>query len=75
MSEDIPPLCVVCQQEVAGGDPVPWHGANAHALCADRMDDADEAEYGEAFGRAFQWRHEAGTCRSSNCVCRRRLRK
>lgn len=69
MSDNIRPLCVICQNEV-WEDPVPWHGVNAHARCSDQIKDADEYEYGEAFGRAFQWRHEAGTCNSKYCVCR-----
>lgn len=69
MADDLRPLCVICQNEV-WEEPVPWHGANAHGLCADQIEDADEVEYGDAFGRAFQQRHEAGTCASKYCVCR-----
>lgn len=75
VSREIKPLCVICQNEIWEADPVPWHGANAHGLCADRIEDTGEVEYGAAIGRAVASQHEAGTCGIVSCVCHERLRK
>jgi hypothetical protein len=75
MGESLLPLCIICQREIELGDPVPWHGANAHPLCAEDIGNLSDTDYGEAVGRAVSAQHAPGTCGVADCVCHERLRE
>lgn len=74
MGKSLLPLCVICQQEIELGNPVPWHGANAHPFCVNDVGDLSDAKYGEAVGWAVSSLHAPETCRVENCVCQSRAK-